>query len=63
MNYRIKSLMYFICFLASVIFYYNMDVEKEQNTPSKSVETPKKTKDTLKPEEHLVELHETLERT
>lgn len=40
MSYKVKSLLYFSCFLASSLLYYNMDKEsqKEVNTLSTEIE-------------------------
>ncbi|WP_150451761.1 hypothetical protein [Arenibacter lacus] len=63
MSYKIKSLLYFICFLAASVFYYYLDVENEPPPPTQSVEIPKENKDTILPEEHIKKPFETLEKT
>ncbi|MDX1327047.1 MAG: hypothetical protein R3299_05025 [Arenibacter sp.] len=63
MSYKIKSLLYFICFLAASVFYYYLDVENEPTPPTHSVEIPKENKDTILPEELIKKPFETLEQT
>ncbi|WP_157373935.1 hypothetical protein [Arenibacter certesii] len=62
MSYKIKSLLYFICFMGSSLLYYSMDIENEQSIPVQSVKTTIEDSDTLKPNERISELYETTEQ-
>ncbi|MDX1364433.1 MAG: hypothetical protein R3243_09465 [Arenibacter latericius] len=61
MSYKVKSLLYFICFIASALFYYYLDIDNEQPTPIQSAEIPIKEKDTITPNERISEAYKASE--
>lgn len=63
MSYKLKSLIYFIGFLASCIIYYYLDADIAQPEPINYFEVLKESNDTLQKEEKSINLYETTEKT
>lgn len=61
MSYKIKSLLYFICFAASSILYYNLESKLEAGPSAQTMETPDADLEKTEPKNNLTMLSYTEE--